>query len=132
MPRHPVSIACLKHYTCLPLLSILKSLAFPDKNSGLDMPTITFTEYIRPNGRTEKVELGCHSATKHKADGLVRKGYRFECEILSDNRTISLTAVDPNDEGDVAIELCRRRSAIPNAVRSLVNKAAVFDSRQPH
>jgi len=96
------------------------------------MPTITFTEYIRPNGRTEKVELGCHSATKHKADGLVRKGYRFECEILPDNGTISLTAVDPNDEGDVAIELCRRRSAIPNAVRSLVNKAVVFDSRQPH
>jgi hypothetical protein len=97
----------------------------------LDMPTITFTEYIRPNGRTEKVELRCHSDTKHKADGLARKGYRFECETLRDNRTISLTAVDPNDEGDVAIELCRRRSAIPNAVRSLVNKT-VFDRGQPH
>jgi hypothetical protein len=55
---------------------------------------------------------------------LVRKGYRFECEILPD-KTISLTAVDPNDEGDVAIELCRRRSAIPKAVRSLVHKAVM-------
>ena len=95
------------------------------------MRTITFTEYIRPNGRKKEVELECPSDTKHKADGLVRKGYRFECETLPD-KTISLTAVDPNDEGDVAIELCGRRSAIPNAVRSLVSEAVVFDSRQPH
>ena len=90
---------------------------------------ITFTEYSRPNGRKEEVELECHSDTKRLADGLVLKGYRFECETLPD-MTISLTAVDPNNEDDVAIELSERRSEIPNAVRSLVNKAVEFDRRQ--
>ena len=90
---------------------------------------ITFIEYSRPNGRKEEIELECHFDTKRLADGLVLKGYRFECETLPDNR-ISLTAVDPNNEGDVAIELCGRGSEIPNALRSLVNKAVEFDRRQ--
>jgi hypothetical protein len=90
---------------------------------------ITFTEYNRPNGRKEEVELKCHSDTKRLADGLVLKGYRFECETLPD-KTISLTAVDPKGEDDVAIQLCGRRAEIPNALRSLVNKAVEFDRRQ--
>lgn len=59
---------------------------------------------------------------------LIEKGYRLECEMLTDMETVSLTVVGPDDDGDVAIELSKNGPEIIGAVDRLVAKAAAFDA----
>jgi hypothetical protein len=61
------------------------------------------------------------------ADALIAKGYRFEIELLSNLETVSMTCVDPEDSGDIAMVLCENGPAIPSAVAKLVRHAVEYD-----
>ncbi len=68
------------------------------------MPTINFTQFLRPNGRqrTELVDVSIEVATKAKE--ITAAGLFLEAEILITGM-VSLTIADRQDEVDLAIEL---------------------------
>lgn len=68
---------------------------------------IPFTQYVLPTGRQKQVSIERPDNIVTEAMALIDKGYRFECEILTDMDTVSLTVVGPDDDGDIAIELCK-------------------------
>lgn len=90
---------------------------------------ITFTQYLMPEGRPSPVFIERTPDVVAKAKALIAKGYKFECEMLSDYKTISLTVVDPDDENDVAIEVCNNGPSVPPAVDRLVEMACVYDKK---
>ena len=68
---------------------------------------IPFTQYVLPNGRQREISIERPDDVALPAAELIERGYRFECEMLSDMRTVSLTVVSPEEDiGDIAIELC--------------------------
>ena len=67
-------------------------------------PTIPFTQYLRPYGKQVAQFFDCEEDLARKAQAIIGRGYRFECEELR-NGVISLTIA--SGEEDVAIELSR-------------------------
>ena len=53
-----------------------------------------------------------------KAKEIVNAGFQFECEMLSDYKTVSLTIAD--DDEDLAIEVVPNGPDVPPAVDHLV------------
>src|SRR5687767_5618925 len=97
--------------------------------------SIPFTQYLRPDGRKHQVaiDLTAHvsngAEVEAKAMLLISKGYKFECEVLSDG-VVSLTVASPvEDEGDIAIKLSRNGPEMIRNVAALVEE--VFDKVQP-
>lgn len=68
---------------------------------------IPFTQYVLPHGRRAEISIDRPDDVGRRAAALIARGYRFECEMLTDMQTVSLTVVDPDDKGDIAIELCK-------------------------
>lgn len=81
---------------------------------------IEFTQYLMPNGRQDTVWIERPDAVVEKAKTLRAAGFRFECEMLSDYQTISLTIHDPQAEEDVAIEVIPNGPAVPEAVDRMI------------
>jgi hypothetical protein len=81
------------------------------------MTHIPFTQFLRPDGRRAKVSYECPEDVGAKAEKILAAGYRFECEVLTD-QTVSLTI--STDEEDVAHELCANGPDVIAAVRRLV------------
>lgn len=73
-----------------------------------------------PDGRTNDVTIRRPEAIVAMADKIVAAGFRFECEMLSDYNTVSLTIFDPKREVDVAIELATNGPDVPRAVDYLI------------
>lgn len=83
--------------------------------------TIRITQYLLPDGRKRSVLIDRPKEIVEKARTLVRQGYHFECEMLNDYETVSLTIVDDSsDRGDVAIELAKNGPDVPVAVDRLI------------
>lgn len=79
---------------------------------------IRFTQYLRPNGIPVTVTIDRPTEIEAKAAKIAARGYRFECEELTDG-TVSLTIAD-EIEGDLAIELVPNGPGVPAAVDRLV------------
>lgn len=90
---------------------------------------IPFTQYLLPDGRKTSVFIEREPSVVARAMELVERGYRFECEVLGDYSTVSLSVVDPDDEGDIAIEVVKNGPAVPPAVDRLVAKAEQHAAR---
>lgn len=87
------------------------------------MPSIPFTQYVRPDGRYASREtIDRPQDVYDKAMKLIEAGYRFEAEILTTDE-VSLTCVDPEDTGDIAIVLSPNNEAICENVDKLVAQA---------
>lgn len=90
--------------------------------------SIPFTQYLMPDGRTQVVTVDRPPEIEQLARRLILLGLRFEMEMLSDYRTVSLTLCDPTgDEGepkDVDIELCKNGPGIPDAIDRLITRSA--------
>jgi len=82
---------------------------------------VKFTQYLMPDGRQQQVVIDRPNEVVDKADELNRLGFRFELEMLSDYRTVSLTVA--KDDEDVEIELCDNGPEIPAAVDRLIERA---------
>ncbi len=87
---------------------------------------IPFIQYVLSHCRRKEISIDRPDEVAAPALALIEKGYRFECEMLNDMETISLTVVGPEDDGDVAIELTKNGPEIIAAVDRLVGKATAF------
>ena len=84
---------------------------------------IPFTQYVRPNGRRRNEMFDAEPEIEALADRFIAAGGRYECEVLTDEITVSLTAcmrVDGEDK-DIAIQLCPNGPEVPAAVERLVH-----------
>ena len=82
------------------------------------MSDIEFTQYMMPHGRQQIVKIDRPEQVVTRANELIKQGYFFECEMLSDYKTISLTIV--NDKGDQAIEIVANGPEVPQAVDRMI------------
>jgi hypothetical protein len=80
---------------------------------------VPFTQYLRPNGRKASVGIERPDDIADKADEIIAKGFRFECEELTTGH-VSFTVAD--DDGDVGIEICWNGVDVPTAVDKLINR----------
>lgn len=85
------------------------------------MPDIHFTQYLMPDGRAQDVRIDRPDHIAEKAQAITAKGFRFECEMLSDYRTISLTITHPKD-GDADIEVVPNGPEVPLAIDRMIER----------
>jgi hypothetical protein len=86
------------------------------------MADIPFTQYLMPNGRKSPVLIDRPDDVAAKARAIIDRGYRFECEMLSDYSTVSLTIAD--DDDDHEIEVCPNGPEVPVAIDRMVERFA--------
>lgn len=85
-----------------------------------DTAEINFTQYLRPDGRAVPVRIARPVEIAAKAEAIIARGFRFECEQLSSG-DVSLTITDP-DEGDMDIEVVPNGPEVPAAVDRLIER----------
>lgn len=91
---------------------------------------IPFTQFLMPDGRRSAVHIERPAPIEEKAQAIIAAGYRFECEMLTDFLTISLTIADPEHGEDLAIQLCANGPAVPAAVDRLIETFTIPSTRQ--
>ena len=87
------------------------------------MADIPFTQFMMPHGRKSEVTIDRPDEIAAKAQRIIAKGLRFECEMLSDYRTVSLSITDP-DEGDMDIEVVPNGPEVPAAIDRMIQRFA--------
>jgi hypothetical protein len=92
------------------------------------MEMIPFTQYLRPDGRKEPVEIDRPPEIEQLAQEFIARGGYFECEELNTGHA-SFTAGHPDaEEGDIAIEVVMNGPDVLEAVDRLVRKAHTWRS----
>ncbi|HEY1980720.1 MAG TPA: hypothetical protein VGH13_11585 [Xanthobacteraceae bacterium] len=86
------------------------------------MADIPFTQYLMPNGRRSPVTIDRPDDIAAKAQAIIERGYRFECEMLSDYSTVSLTIAD--DDDDHEIEVVPNGPEVPTAIDRMIERFA--------
>ena len=84
------------------------------------MPDISFTQYLRPDGRQIQISIERSEAISRKAEALIEGGHSFECEELMTGH-VSLTVVYDGD--DIDIEVVPNGPKVPPAVDRLIERA---------
>lgn len=80
--------------------------------------SIPFTQYLLPDGRKKEVTIDLEPEVEEKAQKIMASGLVFECEMLSDYATVSLTIT--SDERDEAIKICPNGPQVPDKVKELI------------
>lgn len=83
---------------------------------------IPFTQYLMPDGRKRETSIDRGDDVERMAHEIIDKGYRFEIEMLQTGQ-ISMTVSDPEEEEDVACEICNNGPDVPPTVDRLVTEA---------
>lgn len=86
------------------------------------MTNIPFTQYLMPNGRKSPVTIDRPEEIATKAQAIIDRGYRFECEMLSDYSTVSLTIADNDDDHE--IEVCPNGPEVPQRIDAMIIRFA--------
>lgn len=86
------------------------------------MKEIPFTQYLMPNGRKTTVTIDRPDDIADKAHNIISHGYRFECEMLFDYSTVSLTISD--DDDDHEIEVCQNGPDVPKRIDAMILRFA--------
>ncbi len=81
---------------------------------------VLFTQYMRPSGRAVPVSIEVSEATANKAQTIIARGFRFECEVLTTGQ-VSLTITDP-DEGDLDIKIIENGPGVREAVEAMITR----------
>jgi hypothetical protein len=82
---------------------------------------IPFTQFMRPNGRQVDVSIDRPADIAAKAQSIIDRGFRFECEHLTTNE-VSLTIAGKDD--DLDIEICANGPGLVGpAVDRLIERA---------
>lgn len=92
------------------------------------MKPVTFTQFLRPDGRRKAVEIDRPDEVAELAAGLWSAGYELHAEVLMTNQ-VSLTVEHSDEErldedGAIAHELVANGPGVPEAVDRLVRTAA--------
>lgn len=90
--------------------------------------SIVFTQYLMPRGRKQCTEIDMPKEIEALAQRFISAGGFYESEMLSDYRTVSLTACfeQPDGDNDIAIEIAQNGPAILGAVERLVRKSITW------
>lgn len=80
---------------------------------------VTFTQYLRPDGRRQPVSILMPHDVADKADQLRARHLVLECEVLRTGE-VSLTIADQEKERDVDIRVVPNGPGVPEAVMDLV------------
>lgn len=87
---------------------------------------VVFTQYLRPDGRTQSVWIEREADVVAIAAALLKQGYHFDIEELAD-RMVSMTCESANeDEPPIAHELVPNGPEVPPAVDRLIRAAAAI------
>ena len=86
---------------------------------------IPFTQFLRPNGHRMEVEFMCpDKAVYDKSLQIMAAGLTFECEVLSDNATVSFTISGYHPEMDEEADLSHRLSPngpkVPEVLKDMI------------
>lgn len=81
---------------------------------------ISFTQYMRPDGRSRQVMHLCDEETYDRASRLIDRGMSFSCEVLTTGECAFY--VDKNDES-VVTEICQNGPEVMEAVKRLIFRA---------
>lgn len=93
------------------------------------MPSIPFTQYVRPNGRPRNGSIERPDEIVAIARMIiVVHGCSFTAEVLTTGQ-VSLACEHPED-GDIAIEIVANGPAIPAAVDRMIREAAAYLRRE--
>lgn len=89
--------------------------------------SITFTQYLRPNGRKRRTKIDRPPDIEELANQFIAAGGWYESEELNTGHA-SLTAcfVVDNEQKDIAIEVCKNGPEVPAAVDRLVRKSIAY------
>jgi len=129
--QHVLYAPIVEEISLIVLISHTTALADSVKNGrrfGLfmtgrhKMGDIPFTQYLMPNGKTIAVTINRPNNVSNKADELLKKGYKFECETLRTG-DISLTIV--RDGEDIDGELCPNGPKVLLAVDTLIERVSL-------
>ncbi len=90
---------------------------------------IEFTQFRMPDGTPDTVWIERPEAMVAKAKEIAEAGYRFECEMLGDYATISLTIAD--DKGDHAIEVVPNGPEVPEAIDRMIDGFHLIITSEP-
>lgn len=85
------------------------------------MSEIPFIQFLMPNGRPVVVTIDRPDEISAKAQKIIERGYRFECEMLQ-TREVSFTITD--DDADHEIEVCENGPAVPTAIDAMITRFA--------
>lgn len=85
------------------------------------MSAIPFTQFFMPNGRPSAVTIDRPDAISSKAQKIIDRGYRFECEMLP-TREVSFTITD--DDADCEVEVCENGPAVPALIDMMITRFA--------
>ena len=88
------------------------------------MKEIPFIQYLLPNGRRTETGIERPEDIYDKAQEIIKAGYRFEAEVLT-NGMVSLAISD--DEKDHDIELVSNGPDVPLAADRMINR--FYDKR---
>ena len=83
--------------------------------------SISFTQYLRPNGRKVSVQTDLDPETEAKAHKLIAAGYAFEIEELRTGQ-VSATIVHPDKDYDCAITVCKNGPDVPVAITKMIKE----------
>lgn len=86
------------------------------------MADIPFTQFLMPDGRKNPVTIDRPEPISTLAHAIIERGYRFECEMLSDYRTTSFTISD--DDADHEIEVCSNGPDVPIRIDAMIERFA--------
>lgn len=90
----------------------------PHECSGSAKEAVSFTQYLRPDGRRADVSIAVSPAIAERARKIAARGLAFECEVLMTGQ-ISLTVTDP-EEGDLDIRVTNNGPGVRDAVEDLI------------
>lgn len=87
---------------------------------------IPFTQFLLPDGRKRATGVDRPAEIEALAAGFIARGGWFECEMLTDLETVSLTACwnMPDGDNDIEIVLAKNGTDVGDAVDRLVRLAA--------
>lgn len=89
------------------------------RNTETTELNIPFTQYLRPNGRKTAVSIERPKDIYDKAMDIIKAGYRFEIEVLT-NGLIHMTIAD--NDGDQDSEIVNNGPEVPMAVDRMINR----------
>lgn len=84
--------------------------------------SITFTQFLRPNGRQKKTSIDRPAQIENRAEDLKKAGYRLEIEELTTGQ-VHMTVSDPEEGIDIVRRICSNGPAVPRNVDSMILEA---------
>lgn len=90
---------------------------------------IPFTQFKMPDGKRETIWIQRPDEIQAMAKEIIQRGYRFEIEMLSDFKTISMEII--NRSGDVIAQfICENGHSVPAAVDKAITEAIAWFSKK--